>query len=503
MPLPAPNSPWPPPRWDHIYASYRTWDAWYSGDVDRLAAVYGAQGGYGPDLKGYNKPSQFSDGMVGRLSRWFWGTPQRQVRSSKLHIPAAADIAATSADLLLSEPPTLTVDDESTQQRLDELFDESTVAALVEGVEVAAALGGVFLRVGWDRDAVDRPILSVVHPDAALPTFRWGQLAEVTFHRELARSEGKVWRHMEHHVPGGVQHALYVGEADSLGRPIPLTEHPETAPLAEAVSDDAITIETGLDGLDVEYLPNITPNREWRADPIGSHLGRSDFAGIEPILDALDEAYTSWMRDVRLAKGRLIVPQHYLETEGRGSGATMDLDREVFTPVNKPPDGSGSSEITVSQFAIRHEEHSATCSELWEKAVRGAGYSAQTFGLTSEVAMTATESNAREKKTHLTRGKKVRLCRMALSKIAETMLALDRTQFGSSVQPRRPDVQFAPITSEQPSERADTARILTEAEAVSTETKVRMVHPDWDDERVQAEVAGIMSERAPAPEMSA
>ncbi|SNR44237.1 phage portal protein, putative, A118 family [Haloechinothrix alba] len=499
MPLPEPGTPWPPPQWASIYSAYSQWDAWYSGDVDKLSTVYGATSGWAPDPKGYNKPSQYSDGMVGRLSRWFWGTPQRQIRSNKLHVPAAADIASTSADLLFSEPPSVKVGtrDTATQQRLDDLFGPEMIVALLDGAEVAAALSGVFLRAGW---VGRQPVPSVVHPDAAIPVFKWGTLAEVTFHRVVQEYDGNVMRHLEHHVPGGVQHALYLGDKDRLGRTVPLTEHEDTAQLAAGLAEDGQTIPTGIDDLTVVYVPNATPNRQWRTHQQAAHLGRSDLSGIEPVMDALDETYTSWMRDIRLAKARIAVPESYLETGGRGAGAWFDADREVFTGLNMLP-GQDSSPISAHQFAIRHEEHRQTCSELWEKAVRGAGYSAQTFGLTSEVAMTATESNARERKTLLTRGKKARLWRMALGKLAELLLRVDRAQFNASVTPQRPDVEFPAAVSEQPRERAETARLLTEAEAVSTDTKVRMVHPDWDDERVKQEVEGIMSDRPEGPEM--
>ncbi|WP_017972512.1 hypothetical protein [Actinopolyspora halophila] len=494
MPLPAPNSDWPPPQWSDIYTAYDRWSAWYSGDADRLTHVYERD----PQPQRVRQ-SQFSDGLVGRVSRWFWGTPPSPAqRSTKLHVPAAADIAGTSADLLYADMPTVTVDDSATQTRLDELLDDGLLTTLVEAAEVAAALGGCFLRVGWDRSVLgDRPLVDVVHPDSAVPTFYRGYLTEVTFHQVLADDKNGVLRHLERHVPGGVEHALYLGTSSNLGRPVPLTEHPATADIAEQLADSNL-VETGIDTLDVVYKPNVLPNRMWRNHPVGSALGRSDYSGVEHLMDALDETYTAWMRDIRLAKGRIVVPQHYLESQGPGQGAVADLDREVFTPVNRPPDASGASEITASQFAIRHEEHSATARELHQQIVQGAGYSAQTFGLTSEVAMTATESNARERKTLLTRGKKSRLDGMALARLIEVLLAVDRTQFGSTVQPQPPAIEYPPVVTAQPSERAETARLLSQAEAASTYTLVSMNHPEWDESEIAEEVDRIQSERGAA-----
>lgn len=499
MPLPDGNTPWPPPAWTGVYQAYRSWDAWYSGDTDRLAAVYQTA------ERRTVRPSQRAGGVVGAVARFFWGTPPpTHERSPKLHIPAAGDIAGASADLLFAQPPTVRIDDPDrdpdTQQRLDTLLGEDTMTLLTEAAEVASALGGVYLRAGWDRDvSPDRPVPSVVHPDAAVPTFRWGQLVEVTFHRVVDDDGTTVVRHLEHHAPGRVEHALYVGDRDRLGRRVPLTEHPATEGYAPDLAGDGQSIPTGIDGLDVVYVPNVRPTRRWRNDPVAASLGRSDLDGVEPLMDALDETYTAWMRDIRLAKARLLVPSAYLDNHGRGEGASFDADREVFTPLDMlVKDGSG---ITANQFAIRHEEHRATAQEWWEMIVRGAGYSAQTFGLSGEVAMTATESNAKERRTNLTRGKKVRHWRTGLARFAEALLGIDRAQFGSRVEPQRPGVEFPPATVETARERAETTRLLHDADAASIETRVRMVHPDWSDEQVSNEVAALTESRADPPSM--
>ncbi|MGH3927585.1 MAG: hypothetical protein ACRDTT_32785, partial [Pseudonocardiaceae bacterium] len=343
-------------------------------------------------------------------------------------MPLAADIASISANLLFGEQPTITVEDPATQTRIDELLDERTWEQIINAAELAAGLGGGYLRVGWDQDVTDRPLLSVFGPDSAIPVFRWGRLSEVTFCQQLSRgANGEVLRHLERHAPGIVEHALYLGEDTNLGRVVPLTEHPDTAELTGSLDSDGV-VPTGLPGLDVVHVVNV-PHRGWRTHPVGQYLGQPDIKGVEPLLDALDETVTAWMRDVRLGKARLLVPQNYLDTAGRGQGASFDLDREVFVGLNAL--AQGSFEVTAQQFAIRHAEHAATMSALMERAIGGAGYSAQTFGLTGEVAMTATESHARERRTHQTRSGKIRRWRPALTELVEIMLAVDAVVFGS------------------------------------------------------------------------
>lgn len=501
MPLPLPGSSWPPPGHDDIHRAIRTWDAWYVGSRDELARVYG--GTHGTDLPpGYREfSSQYRGGVVGAVARWFWGSPQTAAqRSPKLHVPAAADIASTSASLLFGEPPTLTVDDPATQARLDELFGEHTWAQLLTAAELQAGLGGVFLRVGWDSIWSEHPLLSVIGPDQAYSVFTWGHLAEVTFCWALTAEHNKVLRHLELHTPGRVEHALYLGDQMSLGMVVPLTEHPATAALVEAVDADG-GVDTGLDRLDVVYVPNM-PSRLWRTHQVGTNLGQPDIAGVEPLLDALDEAFTSWMRDLRLAKARAVTGQDWLTTHGSGKGASFDLEQELFVGLNLPPvTAGGTPPITLIQPAIRHTEHAATCAALLERVIAGAGYSAQTFGLTGEVAMTATESDARERKTVQTRSAKARRWRLALAELAEVMLMVDAVVYGTPVKPVYPSVEFPPIARDNPEVLARTVQLLLTAEAASTRTRVALVHPDWSEEQVDAEVAAIeAAQPVPPPE---
>ncbi|MFG3118690.1 phage portal protein [Streptomyces sp. NPDC048197] len=480
MPLPENGTPWPPAQFATEYAAMRVDDAWYAGDRTRLAAVY---------TRDQLRPD-------GRRRLWGRRPPAAGQRDDRLHIPLAADIANTSASLLFSEPPTFTVDDTATQARLDELTEAGGVAnALLEAAEVAAALGGVFLRVTWDTSLAARPLLTAVHADSALPEFRFGILSAVTFWHELPSDNATVWRHLERHEPGRILHGLYQGDADRLGVRVPLVEHPEVASLADSLGEQGDNIETGLpDALTAAYVPNMRPNRANR----GSPLGRSDYQGAHDLFDALDSTWSSWMRDIRLARARLIVPDGYLRSNGPGNGATFDADREIWQTLNIPPTETGTG-ITLSQFGIRVDEHQQTAEAIVRQAVQGAGYSAQTFGLGDATAATATEVVARERRSMITRDTKARYWAPAVADMLHVMLRLDRTLgFSTVATGERPHIQFGDAVSEDPQSTAQTLALLAQAEAASTDTKVRILHPDWSDEQVQAEVDRIREESGTA-----
>jgi A118 family predicted phage portal protein len=499
MPLPDGDTLWPPPELSLVTERINAWAAWYSGNPDELEYAY-SLGHYGlgydstSQARIYNHPAQYRGGVVGRLARWYWGEPVSvNQRRSKLHVPLASDISTASADMLFAEPPTITTpDDQKTQDRLDVLIDDGMQALFVEAADVGAGLGGVYLKVCWDRDLNPKgPWLVAEHADGAVPEWRWDSLSAVTFWRVLQSDEKKVVRHLERHESGFILNGVYEGTRETLGREVDLGGFTETADLERVMA-------TGLTKLTAVYVANMKPNKLWRNIPNASPLGRADIAGCEPLLDALDETWSSWMRDIRNGKGRLVVPESMLESLGTGKGARWDAEREVWYGLNMLD--PGSSGITINQFAIRVQEHKDTATEQIKAILRSSGYSAQTFGIQDSQgrmnAQTAKEVAAQERRSLITRDKKIKYWRPGLQDAIETLLMVDNQMFGSGVNPQRPEITFGETVQEDPSTVAQTAQLLRAAEAASTETLVAMVHPDWDDTQVQEEVTRIQAETA-------
>ncbi|MEU4332340.1 hypothetical protein [Nonomuraea dietziae] len=489
MPLPSGGN-WPPKSLDPIYQHYTTLDAWYQGDPDRLAALYGDARGTSSTVPA-NRPSQYRGGLVGAVGRMFWGqpTPSGEKRT-KLHVPVASDICTMSSDLLFSEPPSITVKDTTTQDRINDLIENGLHTTLLEGAEVGAALGGYYLRPVWDQTVAELPWLAVINADAAVPEWRHGKLFAATFWRIIEKDDNTCLWHLERHEPGTILNGLYRGAPGSLGKQLPLTDHPETAGLEPS-------IKTGLTRCTATYVPNMRPNRLWRNFPAGANLGRPDFDGpLLGLMDSVDETWTSWMRDIRLAKARLIVPSEYLQSNGPGQGAYFDLERELYEGLTALTDNS-RLEISPQQFAIRVMEHKETQAELLEAILRSAGYSAQSFGLRGEVAVTATEVSAKERRSLTTRGKKATYTKPALADAVEMLLQLEASMpiFSSQVKPERPKIVFGDSVSPDIMQLAQTAELMRRAEAASDETLVRMLHPDWDEDQVQAEVDAIADAR--------
>lgn len=499
MPLPGNGAPWPPKTLEPIHARMHELATWWAGDTDALEATYAR-------TANAVRPSQLAGGVVGAVARFWWGrpTPTGGQASRKLHIPIAADLCQASADLLFAETPSVTVDNVAVNTRLAALFDDRAVGVLASAAEAGAALGDWYVAVAWDKTIdPDKPFLVAVDADAVAPEFRFGRLVAATVWHVVRQDGQQVWRHLERHEldadgNGLILHGLYLGSSTSLGMAVPLTEDPATAGLQ--VDAEGAVVGPRTPGLGIVHVPNQTPQREWRNHATGRHLGRSDLDQLPPLMDALDEAWSSWMRDIRLGKARLLVPESALTDLGPGQGAGFDTDREIFTPLNTPPSSVASSQAMAqaSQFQIRFAEHAATCHELLATILRTAGYSPGTFGQDEggrTVAVTATEIRARQQRSFSTRDRKIRNTKGPLAELLLKLLHVDRAVFGTSITPELPDVDFPDGIQEPMLTLAQTATALRSAEAASTRIIVGLVHPDWDEPQIDAEVAAIEAER--------
>jgi A118 family predicted phage portal protein len=328
-----------------------------------------------------------------------------------------------------------------------------------------------------------------------VPEFAYGRLRAVTFWTVLERDGKTVTRHLERHEPGHIYHGLYSGTPTQLGKQLPLTARDETRSLA----DDVLT---GTDLLTAAYIPNVRPARAWRNRPAAAGLGQSDFAGVEPIFDALDEVYSSWMRDIRFGKGRIIVPASMLDSNGPGQGVSYDAERAIFTPLNMLARPGDSNKLDIVQFEIRVAEHRDTARELMEIAVRQAGYAGATFGLDGDGnAVTATEVKARQTRSLTTRARKALYWQPAMRHILQAWLAVSAAQFrvpGLDIS-EAPSVEFPDGITESVLEKGQALQALEAAGAISTQLKVEYLNPEFDTEQVAAEVERIHSDRDMGP----
>ena len=537
MPLPISDTKnvWPPKDMTNIFAHMTQWSAWYSNDLSKLQIAYG--GGITADSTGFfaSDTGGFKPTIGQRLQRFFVGQQIIGVnRNTKLPVPIARMVCQAIADLMYADPPTFTVrvdtDNDGdgvpkavanpTQERLNFLADDSMYTLLAQSAEIGAALGGSYLRVVWDKSVVpDRPFLDMVDADQALPEFRWGRLVAVTFWTVVAREGSVVWRHLERHElnsagNGVIIHGLYEGEDDRLGTKMPLDARPETTAYATMTIDPATgnpisavvgQIESDSPGLCVEYMPNEGVSGLFRSDPVGRFLGRSSLDGIEHLMDQLAETMSDWMRARRAAKARVWYDKSLLGNPGPGQGQVADLDQEIYVGASDPikgPNVKMSDKLQVLQPVYAPAGYEATANMLIETILQMAGFTTQTFGIgatsSRSIESTATEVEARERRTFLTRGRQIRSSIPRLSRILTKLLAVDRVVFGTPNVDAPIWVDFPDSVQESPLKLAQTALTLFTSQSASLDERVKGLHPGWNDDMWDEEAAKVQKEFAPS-----
>lgn len=414
-----------------------------------------------------------------------------------MHVPVAADIAATSADLLFAEEPRFTCVDEETedneskqQKRLDELIEKNNVhGKLNEAAESCAALGDVYLKLNWYVDEIDYPVVTVVQGDSAWPEFLLGVLKGIHFFSVVKRdlNTGRITRVYERYEPGKITMEMFEGTDSQLGMALP----------EEALRQYGFQreVKPPVEDMLAVHIPNMRPNRRFRDE----YKGRSDFDELRNLMDSLDETYSSWMRDIRLAKARTIVPAEYLKRppqemlDGLAQSASWEFDTDIETFVAmdiRNQDGSIPG-ITMQQFAIRSAEHASTCVDILRNIYATAGYSPQSFGLDIEgMAQSGTALHIREKKSYNTRGKKQTYWQSPLEHIMTAMIHLDHALWpnAGSDADDSVKVKFADAMANDISTMSSAVQALRGANSASTETVVQMLHPDWTKKQVAEEV---------------
>lgn len=469
---------WPPMDLERY--KMKEHSTWYSGEAELLANFY-----FDHDLQNY---MQLNYGT--KNNNKFWA---RQIKNDSqffIHVPVANDISETSSAFLFGESPIIRFAAESegmkeNQKQLDDMLTKSGFfKKIVEAAEVASAIGGVYIKTAWDSEISENPLPVVVQCEQAFPTFKFGQLVKVTLVYDVQCDGSTYYRLAETIEKGKITNELYRGSADNLGNKVELSQ-------CEVTKGLKATQDTG-DAMVCVYVPNLLPNKLNRQSP----MGRSDYQGQETLMDALDEVFSAWMVDVQIARGKIHVPSGYVK-ELEGGSTKFNIDTMAYEELDVDPTAM-TDPIKATQFEIRAEQFEKTCLNLLDRIITSAGYSPQSFGLNiAGRAESGTALNVRERKSFATTNKKQAYWEDALKKLVEAMCIIKQTFLnGKFTCAYDINIAFSDGISNNTSEVANSVKTLADAKAISTDTKVRMVHPEWTEEQVQQEVERILNDES-------
>lgn len=483
------NSSFPPKDWEFWQNKYDEFKTWYSGESSELLKFYASR-----VINPYSEKSLL------------WARVEESERENAIHMPVAGDVSSMSSNLLFSETPKITYNKNSSSgEVIDGFIEENGFAnVLLEGAELSAALSGCFLKLDMDTRASKLPIVSIITPMSCFPTFLRGRLWEILFYRVVKTAHGgtvvyRLFENRKKNIDGTkliIEFKLYKGTNDKVGNVIDLNSIEETSTLN--LQD---TVIDRIDGLGVVYVPNMRPNR---LQP-GSYLGINDFNACIPLMDSLDLAWTSLIRDIELGMGQIFVDEELLHRDEENIFGTQKSMLNQFSKFQKcfmklnysnyRMGGENMRPVEIVQFEMRVDEHLKASENLFKQVISQCGYSPSTFGIESGGrAESGTALRIRERKSFLTREKKSRYWQPAIK-----ALLMQMQQFYNSINTKFNEAESVSVELEDSiivdsSEMSTTIRNLDQARAISTYIKVKMQHDDWTEEEIEAEVRRIQDE---------
>lgn len=393
----------------------------------------------------------------------------------------AAETAPPAGDTAPKEPGT-----NPDQDRLDDMINYNSLPSKLHWAEwICASEGEVWSRV------CPNPLTQ--HADiewhsrlSVTPLFigQQEQPVAAAFVSVLDMDKNAVWRYVEVHTKGSVRRMLYKGSpnGNTLGQEVPLTARPET----EAWDRQW---DHGLEMLACRIYNKLDHNL---------HFGTSEYSGIQDLLLALNEATTVGQENMRLtAKQRAIIPQRFLNMAGNFPRGQEII---VATEVDQDPDKI-KNEIAMVEFTFDAKALIAYLDSLTDTILTRGRIAPQLVGRHTEGAQTGPALRARLLDSELAaqgKGKPwddegPRIIRRAAQvenlETAKGGLGIGWTEVTKNFTFKRKS-----SLPEDPESLTRRLAISVNAEILSRKTAIQEGHPEWDADRVQAEIDQIILE---------
>lgn len=403
--------------------------------------------------------------------------------------PAPRMISRASANMLYGEPPELRPANDGDLDALDFIAEENDLTSeLVRGAMISSSEGEVFGRILIQPALLDAPIIEFVSGRRVIPYFSGRFLVGATFVTEWQEGRSEFFRLFETYEAGLISAVLYRGSRTGIGAKYDLEQYERTKGVQE-------TVVTGFDRPLVAFIPNSID-----ADP---SRGFADYRGLEARFLALNEATTIGKGNMKLAgRKRALIDGDYLR-----NGQMRDADDLL---IRKPTDslaGDSAKPLELLEYGFEATQTIEWIDHVLDSTLLLAGIAPTMVGRSVDGgAVSGTALRLKAAHSLIEASGKGRYFDRGVAWLLRAAATLDsrRTTEGGFgrrwVEPDgRVQIERQDGLPTDDMEAAQRLVFLTNAQAISTEEKVRALHPEWDDEAVAIEVAAIGASNPAAP----
>jgi len=432
---------------------------------------------------------------------YFWKDVNGEI--VKLHYPLASSISRAMSSILFGEDVHMKVDtgnirvSETLTNRLEKIMEDNNIKELLQrGAIMESYSGSLGAKIVVDSDFSQYPQIQFYAAEQIELETKYGKIVEIIFKDDYIYN-GNKYKLKSKYGKGYIKYGLY----DKDNKEVMLSSIPSLATLKN------IAI-LGTDGepLDI-MLAVFKPNRVVSSNFNQSHYGASDYEGLYPVFNALDELLSVWNDHYRNGRittfmsedmlkrnpntGEVVKPNAFgLNTVVLyDSTANMDKKSDVKRDIPK---------LDVMPFKEGFENYIKV-------SLQRVGLSPITFGFDSVSRLSSAETlQEREKTTLRTRQDKVKLWDEFLTKLLRLIFIFDElgaltpSESGEEIVYQLTNdwdntylVEWAQYDSPSKEEQV---RVLGEALKSNLITIEKAYHILYDEEYPEEEVLAMIAE---------
>lgn len=400
-------------------------------------------------------------------------------------LPLPRMISRASAGMLFGEPAEFGDVNDSDSERIAYIVEQNGLdAELVRSALISSSEGDVFGRVILRPDLLDVPIIEFVSRASVIPEFAGRFLTGATFVTEWREGNNEYMRLFERYTAGSVENTLHRGTTSAKGPRVALNSYHRTKGMIDVVS-------TGFDKPLCVFIPNTIDSDPTR--------GFSDYEGLQDRFLSINEEETIGHKNVLMTGlKRAFIDGAYVGP----NGAPPRSDNFLVRKSDDQMAGEGTDPLKILEYSFEAAELISWVDHMIDLSILAAGMSPQLVGrnidgqaisgtaMKLKMAHALIESSGKGR--YLDRGVKQLL---AFAKIIDSRRMADGG-FGRSYRDvfSVPSMQRAEALPRDDQEAAQRVVLLTNADAISLEERVRFINPDWSEKQVGEEVDRIKEE---------
>ena len=399
---------------EYNLAEYRTWwqaDPW---SLDRFFKMVP------PPQEAYVGGS--SDRRTSIVSEYFWKKAPAAQGIIKAHLPVASSISSTMSRVVFDSGFDVLARPAVRRRVWDILKENNYFDKFIKGEEYASWSGHVAYKIIVDQELSQYPLFVPYAADQIKIGKKHGITTYICFY-DYYNENGNSFKLESEYGKGYIKYTLYKDHKRGGWTEVDITECSHT----EKLKTIAFTMP---DGSPVPIMFAVEkPNKVVNNTFDDSHLGSSDYAGLNSEFHIFDEIISAWALAFRQNKTRTFVDERLLPRGATGQSIQpefFDTNIKVIGNVNGVVGESDKPIFETQNANFDAKLYTHALNDLWELVLSRVGLSPYTMGITTNLAsnLSGESVRSRERTTLRTRQAKVEGWSNALELMLERLLVL-------------------------------------------------------------------------------